>query len=227
MFPKTGIATVRLLERLGHAVDFPAAQTCCGQLHLNMGYQKEAFGLARRFVKVFADTEVVVAPSASCVAVVRDFYPYLAEQEDDAALAEHVASLAPRVLELTEFLARAGGRRRRSLVSTPSYIPPHLPLAARASPRRRTAAAAACGPWPRALRSSARRGVLRLRRHLRRQERGHVDGDTRRQGANESGADVVAAVDTSCLTQIGGGLSRRGLPLRTLHLAEILADGAA
>jgi len=108
MFPKTGVAAVQLLEGLGYRVDFPQAQTCCGQLHFNTGYQKEALELARRFVRVFANAEVVVAPSASCVAMIRDFYPYLAEQDGDAALAEDVASLAQRVLELTEFLVRVG-----------------------------------------------------------------------------------------------------------------------
>src|SRR5918992_2242313 len=102
LVPETGIATVRLLERLGHHVDFPAAQTCCGQMHLNTGYRGEARQLARRFVRVFGGAEVVVAPSASCVGTVRDFYPMLAQ--DDPALAREVEALAPRVLELSEFL---------------------------------------------------------------------------------------------------------------------------
>ena len=73
IFPETGRATVRLLERLGHQVEFPLEQTCCGQMHFNTGYQDEALALARRFVKVFRDAEVVVAPSVSCVGLVRDF----------------------------------------------------------------------------------------------------------------------------------------------------------
>ena len=104
LFPDAGIATVRVLERLGHDVEFPEAQTCCGQLHFNTGYQDAAAALARRFVQVFAEADVVVAPSASCVAMVREFYPYLAEQIDDADLARDVRELIPRVVELTEFL---------------------------------------------------------------------------------------------------------------------------
>ena len=69
---------VRLLERLGHEVDFPEEQTCCGQMHLNSGYPDEAVPLLRRFVRAFADAEVVVSPSASCVGMVRDQYPKLA-----------------------------------------------------------------------------------------------------------------------------------------------------
>ena len=74
LYPQVGRATVAVLERLGIAVDFPRDQTCCGQMHLNAGYPDEARALARRFVEVFADWEVVVAPSGSCVAHVREHY---------------------------------------------------------------------------------------------------------------------------------------------------------
>ena len=77
--PEAGVAVVRLLERLGHEVEFRREQTCCGQMHLNTGYRPEARALARRFVRIFGDAEVVVAPSASCVGTVRELYPSLAE----------------------------------------------------------------------------------------------------------------------------------------------------
>src|SRR5690348_14537947 len=67
LFPQAGRATVQLLERLGHTVDFPEEQTCCGQMHFNTGYQREALPLIQRFVRIFEQAEVVVAPSASCV----------------------------------------------------------------------------------------------------------------------------------------------------------------
>ncbi len=101
VFPQVGIATVRLLERLGHTVEFPEGQTCCGQLHFNTGYQREALGLARRFIDVFRSAEAVVAPSASCVAMVRHFYPSLARAADDAELEREIEELAPRVYELS------------------------------------------------------------------------------------------------------------------------------
>ncbi len=87
LFPRTGQAVVRLLERLGHTVEFPLEQTCCGQMHYNTGYQREAIPLARRFVEVFRDAEVVVSPSASCVGMVRHLYPLAAELAEDPALA--------------------------------------------------------------------------------------------------------------------------------------------
>ena len=75
--PEVGRATVTVLERLGHEVVFPAAQTCCGQMHVNSGYQDEAARLARRFVEVFGDYELIVAPSSSCVGAVRELYPHV------------------------------------------------------------------------------------------------------------------------------------------------------
>ena len=70
LYPQTGIAMVKLLERLGCELEFPRAQTCCGQMHLNTGYQPEALELIRNLVSVFEQAEMVVAPSGSCVAMV-------------------------------------------------------------------------------------------------------------------------------------------------------------
>lgn len=109
LFPQTGRAVVTLLERLGHTVDFPLEQTCCGQMHFNTGYQREAIPMVRRFTEVFADAEVVVSPSASCVGMVRDLYPRAAELAEDHALGQAVSDLAPRVYELSEFLVKKLG----------------------------------------------------------------------------------------------------------------------
>ena len=64
LFPETGRAVVEVLERLGHTVLFPEAQTCCGQMHVNTGYQREALPLVRHFAETFRDAEVIVSPSA-------------------------------------------------------------------------------------------------------------------------------------------------------------------
>src|ERR1700760_1050917 len=104
MFPQTGRAAVTVLERLGVAVDFPLEQTCCGQMHFNTGYAQETIPLVRRFVRVFADAEVVVSPSASCVGMVRDYYGRVAELSGDAGLSREVEAITPRVVELSELL---------------------------------------------------------------------------------------------------------------------------
>ena len=111
LFPETGKAVVRVLERLGHTVEFPAGQTCCGQMHYNTGYQRETVPLVHHFVEVFGTAEVIVAPSASCVGMVCDLYPKAAALSGDTALAGAVARLIPRVYELSEFLVKRLLRR--------------------------------------------------------------------------------------------------------------------
>ncbi|HEV2583931.1 MAG TPA: (Fe-S)-binding protein, partial [Ktedonobacteraceae bacterium] len=118
LFPNVGIATTRLLERLGYAVDFPEAQTCCGQMHYNTGYQREAIPLVRHFVEVFAPAEVIVAPSASCAGMVRDLYPKAAALSGDKALIAAVEQLVPRVYELSEFLVK-----REGITGVGAYFP--------------------------------------------------------------------------------------------------------
>src|SRR5689334_12096117 len=92
LFPQTGKSVVAVLERLGHEVVFDPAQTCCGQMHWNTGYHREAEGLARRFCEVFTGHDAIVTPSASCAATVRNVYPRL------------VAAQPPPVYEFAEFL---------------------------------------------------------------------------------------------------------------------------
>ncbi len=117
LFPHVGVAT-RLLERLGHTVEFPEAQTCCGQMHYNTGYQREAIPLVRHFVEVFGNAEVIVAPSASCVGMVRDLYPKVAALSGDERLVTAVRDLIPRVDELGEFLVKRAG-----VVDVGAYFP--------------------------------------------------------------------------------------------------------
>jgi len=118
MFPQTGQATVRLLRRLGVEVDFPKAQTCCGQMHVNSGYVPEAIPAVRAFVDAFAGYDAVVTPSGSCAASVRHQHPVVAERSGDTTLVRGVDSLAPRVYELSEFLVDVLG-----VVDVGAYFP--------------------------------------------------------------------------------------------------------
>ncbi|MFG3552654.1 (Fe-S)-binding protein, partial [Streptomyces sp. NPDC047725] len=108
LYPSTAIATVKVLERLGVEVDFPAAQTCCGQPQYNTGYRRATEPLVRRMARAFDGYDHVVTPSGSCVAMVRDNYPRIgaraAAEGRGPELAGAAASLVPRVIELTEFL---------------------------------------------------------------------------------------------------------------------------
>ena len=168
LFPATGRAAVELLERLGCEVVFPEAQTCCGQMHGNTGYAEHGERAGRRWERVFADYEVVVSPSASCVGYVR----------------EHVPSSAGRLFELTEFLVD-----RLGVTDVGASFPHRVTL----HPTCHSLRMLHVGDRPRRLLSAVRgidlvdlpdaRRVLRLRRHVRGQERRHLDGDAARQAA--------------------------------------------
>jgi L-lactate dehydrogenase complex protein LldE len=112
LFPETGRSVVRVLERLGHEVVFPAEQTCCGQMHLNSGYRAEALRLARRLVDVLGrddGADAVVSPSSSCVGWLRELLPALAREEGDERLAADAEALGGRLYELSELLVRRLG----------------------------------------------------------------------------------------------------------------------
>src|SRR3954453_4033987 len=104
LFPAAAKATVALLERLGHEVVFPAGQTCCGQMHINTGYQKDAVPLVRRYARTFDPYDVIVAPSGSCVGSVRHQHAAVARAAGAPGLAARSASVASRTFELSELL---------------------------------------------------------------------------------------------------------------------------
>ena len=118
LFPDTGKAVVTLLERLGHQVEFPDSQTCCGQMHFNSGYRRESLPLARGFAASFGGYDAIVSPSASCTAMVREYHGQLADEAGDAGLARAVAEIAPRVYDLSTLLADVLG-----LTDVGAYFP--------------------------------------------------------------------------------------------------------
>jgi L-lactate dehydrogenase complex protein LldE len=227
LFPETGRAMVSLLERLGHDVDFPMEQTCCGQMHFNAGYQSEMVPLVRRFVDGFAPYEYVVSPSASCVGLVRDSYKGVAERYGDGALMAAVSALTPRVFELSEFLVH-----ELDVEDVGAYYPHRVTY----HPTCHSIRGLNVGDAP-----------LRLLHHVRGLQLVELEqaeeccgfggvfaiknpdvsaailSDKIRHVLN-TGAEVCSAVDNSCLMHIGGSLSRQRAGVRTVHLAEILAS---
>lgn len=227
LFPETGRAVVRLLKRLGHEVEFPLEQTCCGQMHVNTGYRREALPLVERFLRVFARAEVVVCPSASCVGLVREHYPELAERRGGATLRSEAEALAPRVWELSEFLVRKLG-----IESVGAYYPHRVTY----HPTCHSLRMLRVGDAPlRLLR--AVRGIELVELPMAEECCGfggtfaikNADtsmamlGDKVRHVLHTR-AEVVVAADNSCLMQIGGALSRQRSGVRVAHLAEILAS---
>jgi L-lactate dehydrogenase complex protein LldE len=227
LFPETGKAVVSLLERLGHQVDFPRAQTCCGQMHFNTGYRRESLPMARRFADVFGGYDAVVSPSASCAAMVREYHGQLAEEAGDRALARATASLAPRVHDLSTLLTGVLG-----VTDVGAYFPHRVTY----HPTCHSLRMLRVGDAPlRLLR--AVRGIDLV--DLPAAETCCGFGGTfsiknpdvsaamcadKVAAAQQARAEVLCAADNSCLMHIGGVLTRQRTGIATMHLAEILAS---
>ena len=227
LFPQTGRAVVTLLERLGHRVEFPEAQTCCGQMHYNTGYQFEAIPLARRFVDVFSDAEIVVAPSASCVSMIRDLFPKVAELAGDVGLLRGVDELTPRVYELSELLVR-----RLGVEDVGAYYPHRVTY----HPTCHSLRALKVGDAPlRLLRAVRGIDLIELPAadeccgfggtfSIKNADTSIAMLSDKMRHVLDTGAEICSAGDNSCLMHINGGLSRGRSGVRTVHLAEILAS---
>ena len=227
LFPEVGIAVVRVLERLGHTIDFPYAQTCCGQMHYNTGYLPEALPLVRRFVEIFRNSEAVCVPSSSCVGMMREHYEKIALASGDKALQSEMAALLPRVYEFTELLVHRLG------VEDVGAVYPH-----------RVTYHTSCH----SLRNLHLGDVpIHLLRNVRDLElipmeatdlccgfggtfsikNADVSGamlEEKLQYVQKTQAEVCTACDNSCLMHIGGALHRQRVNIRTEHIATILGS---
>jgi L-lactate dehydrogenase complex protein LldE len=227
LFPDVGRATVRLLERLGHQVDFPQAQTCCGQMHVNTGYLRDALPLVRRYTEVFAGCEAVVVPSGSCAGSIHHQHAMVARRYGDEALARRAEQVAAKTHELSQLLVDV-----LEVEDVGAYYPHRVTY----HPTCHSLRLLRVGDKPlRLLRQVAGLDLVEL-----------PDADVccgfggtfavknpdvstamladKMRGVLATRAEVCTAGDSSCLMHIGGGLSRLRAGTRTVHLAEILAS---
>jgi L-lactate dehydrogenase complex protein LldE len=208
LFPRTGRAVVRLLERLGCEVDFPLEQTCCGQMHMNSGYAREGAALARRFARVFDGAEAVVCPSASCAGMLR----------------QHVDT---EVFELSEFVVD-----RLGVEDVGAYFPHRVTF----HPTCHSIRELGVGDRPiRLLRAVKGIELVELPEAreccgfggtfaVKNSEVSSAMLADKVRAVLDTGAEIVCAADNSCLMHIGGALSRQRTGVRTMHLAEVLGS---
>lgn len=226
LFPGTGRAVVRLLERLGHRVEFPERQTCCGQLHFNTGYWPEAVPMVRRFTEVFGDYDAVVTPSGSCTSMVREYHRVLAARYGDRALTDGVERLAPRVHELSELLVDVLG-----VTDVGAWFPHRVTY----HPTCHSLRMLRVGDRPlRLLRAVRGIDLVELDDAesccgfggtfaLKNPDVSHAMLADKTRRVRDTGAEVLCAGDNSCLMHIRGGLDRLRTGIGARHLAEILA----
>ncbi len=226
MFPDTGRAVVTLLRRLGVDVEFPQAQTCCGQPMVNTGYLDEAVPAVRAFVEAFSGYDAVVTPSGSCAGSARHQHQLVAERSGDAGLVAAVAETAPTVYELSEFLVDVLG-----VVDVGASFPHRVTY----HPTCHSLRMLGVGDRPRRLLESVR-GLTLVDLPaateccgfggtfaVKNADTSVAMGSDKARHVRETGAEVLVAGDNSCLMHVGGLLSRQRSGVRTMHLAEVLA----
>lgn len=225
LFPQAGLAMAGVLEQIGYRVDFPENQTCCGQPAFNSGYREPARAMARHFLNVFDQAEYIVVPSGSCASMIGHHYEDLFK--DDPALLESTRKLAPRVWEFSKFLLEVAriddfGARFEGVVTYHDGCHALRELGVKAGPRRllskvrgltlheMDACEECCGfggtfsvKFPEVSGAMARTKIDSILR---------------------TKADTVVSTDSSCLMQLQGAIDRARLPIRTMHLAEVLAS---
>jgi L-lactate dehydrogenase complex protein LldE len=224
LFPDVGVATVRLLRRLGVAVDFPQAQTCCGQPHFNSGYHDEARELARHTIRTFDNGQTIVVPSGSCAAMIKLEYPELFH--DDPIWRPRALDMARRTHELSDFLVNVLGREdvgARFDGKVTYHMACHLRgLGLLTEPERLLGRVKGLEyvKLERADECCGFGGSFAVRYP-------GISGAMVQDKAtfiDKAGVSAVVATDAGCLMNIAGCLRRRGSAVRALHLAQILEN---
>lgn len=224
VYPSIGIAAAELLERQGVAVNVVPDATCCGQVAFNAGYRDEARAVASRWVEQLRDRGDIVMPSGSCAAMVRHLFAELfagTRWQDDAR------RVADRTFELTEYLVDVlgvGDVGARFDGTIAFHYACHglrfLGLGTQATTLLTSVAGARLVPMHGADECCGFGGLFAVK---------HADVsmamlDRKLTSAEGCDADLIVTGDASCMTQLAGGLSRRGSRLRVRHIAEVLAN---
>jgi L-lactate dehydrogenase complex protein LldE len=221
VFPQVGMAMADVLERAGCEVEFREAQTCCGQPAFNSGYRDEARSVAEHFLKTFEGAEHIVVPSGSCCSMISHHFAELLPDD------KRVHEMEPRVWEFSQFFTSVlkiedVGARFDGAVTYHDSCHALRELKIKDGPRRllenvrglrlveMEPAEECCGfggtfsvKFP-----EISGGMVR----------------TKIDAIEKTGAGTVVSIDSSCLMQIQGALSRAGSKIRTMHLAEVLAS---
>jgi len=225
LYPQTAFNMVKVLEKACCEVVYNKNQTCCGQPAFNAGFWDEARDVAAKFIKDFEGADYIVAPSASCVGFVRNYYAKLFENSSQH---NHVKDLGKRIYEFTEFLTE--------VIKIENY---GAELNTKATYHDSCAALRECGI------KEGPRKLLSFVKGLELVEMADVEtccgfggsfavkfpsisigmADQKISNALASGAECIISTDMSCLMQLDGYIKGKQLPLQTMHIADVLANG--
>jgi len=225
LYPDTAFNMVKVLRKAGCTVEYNTAQTCCGQPAFNAGFRNEARHVCSKFIKDFSGSDYIVAPSASCVGFVRNYY---LEMFGDASFHRQVKDLGKRTYELSDFLV--------NVLEKDDF---GAALDAPATYHDSCAALRECK-----IKEEPRR-LLGKVKGLELVEMEDVEtccgfggtfavkfepisigmADQKVQNALATGAKYIISTDHSCLMHLDGYIRRKGINIKTLHLADVLAKG--
>lgn len=225
-FPNAGEAMVKILNRHGVDVDFPAGQTCCGQPAFNSGYVEEARAVGLTLLDAFEQSDYVVSPSGSCTGMVHHYYPTLFRDVPEQA--ERAERLTRKTFEFSQFMVKVlgvtdvGARFPHRVTYHPSCHGSRL-LGVQDEPRQLLAgirdidlvdlpyAADCCG-----FGGTFAVKMADISSAMVAEKAGHVAATQ---------AHVLVSTDMGCLMNIGGRLRHEGSPIRVMHIAELLHEG--
>jgi L-lactate dehydrogenase complex protein LldE len=227
LFPDTGMAVVRTLERLGVEVDCPAAQTCCGQPAFNAGFVDDARAMARHTIDVFsASPAPVVIPSGSCGDMV--IHQYAALLADDPAYAARARDLATRTFEFTRFLVEQlgvtdVGATGAGTVAYHACCHGLRGLDVREQPIALVDAVAGLArvPLPEHDVCCGFGGLFSVKMP----DISSAMLARKLDCIEACGARTIAVTDVSCAMHMAGGLHRRGSAIEVKHVADLLDPG--
>ena len=225
LYPDTAFNMVKVLEKGGCEVIYPLNQTCCGQPAFNAGFQSECKSVASKFIKDFEDADYIVAPSASCVGFIKNYYPTLFDNSSQHNTVKHISQ---NIFELSEFLVKI--LKKENFGATLNTV---------ATYHDSCAALRDCG-----IKDDPRK-LLQKVSGLRLIEMAHTEtccgfggtfavkfaaisnamAEQKIHHAMETVADTIISTDHSCLMHLQGIIDKKELPIKTLHLADVLASG--
>ena len=232
LYPEVGESTVNVLRRLGVDLDFPAAQTCCGQPAFNSGFWGDAKPLARRTIEVLQSDRYVVVPSGSCASMVRVFYDELFH--DEPQMQNRIASLASRTFELSEFIVDVLGITNISSYTDASSTKATRKITYHEGCHLRRELGATTQPRS-LLNSLSSVELIEMEQSevccgfggtfsVKYPDISGAMLNDKIDFAAATGADVLTACDSSCLMHIGGGIEKQGTPVEPLHIAQLLDE---
>jgi L-lactate dehydrogenase complex protein LldE len=224
LLPEVAVDAVTVLRRVGYEVEFREQQTCCGQPAFNTGYWSEALPCAERFVRVFSDAGTIVCPSGSCTTMVREFYPELLKS---SPLRQQAIAIGKRTYELSEFLVKVAGVTDVG-ASFPHTVTYHaschglreLNLRSEPTELLKNVRGLKLVDLPRGEECCGFGGTFATKFETI----SVAMGTSKAENVESTGAEFVTAIDSSCLMHLQGVLGNRKSPVRTIHLASILAS---